>query len=49
MIKIGNSSEYQKEVEKFNLQKPYILNVEDSIKELKEQSDRFMKFAGDLK
>lgn len=49
MIKIGNSFEYQKEVEKFNLQKPYILNVEDSIKELKEQSDRFMKFAGDLK
>lgn len=46
---VGNNEEYKAEVNKFNFQEPWALNVADSVAELREQRDLFMKYAEYLK
>ncbi len=41
----ANSEEYKKEVNRYNLQEPWTLSVEDSIEELKNQRELFMKYS----
>lgn len=46
---VENNEEYKTEVNKFNFQEPWALNAVDSIAELSEQRDLFMKYAEYLK
>ncbi len=41
----ANSEEYKKEVNRYNLQEPWTLSVEDSVQELKNQRELFMKYS----
>lgn len=41
----ANSEEYKKEVNRYNLQEPWTLSVEDSIEELKNQRELFMRYS----
>ena len=41
---VNNNEEYKSEVNSFNLQEPWALNVEETIAGLQEQRDLFMKF-----
>lgn len=43
-----NNTEYEQEIQKYNYQNPYVLTIEDSKKELKAQTDLFMKYAENL-
>ncbi len=46
ILKIVNENqEYSEEVERYNLQAPWALSVSDSIEELSQQRDRFMRYS----
>lgn len=46
---IENNEEYKEEVNSYNFQEPFGLSPEDSVEELKAQTDRFMEYAEFLK
>ena len=41
---VNNNKEYKENVEKMNFQSPWVLSVQDTIKELDAQREHFMKY-----
>lgn len=41
---VNNNKEYKENVEKMNFQAPWVLSVQDTIKELDTQREHFMKY-----